>query len=352
MEFNARYFLTGLFAAAVIVAMFLFVYWLDNRDGFGDRTEYRVRFKVPVTGLATGSDVLFNGIKVGEVDAIRLDPDDPAALVATISIAEVTPVRTDTSVGIDYQGLTGAANVLLTGGSAGAPLLVSGTGLPPMLEADPGASRSWTQKASRILGRLDDVLERNEGRFDTIFAGLERLAGGGTDDRAKVTHDLLAPDSFPAPAAPFEWQLAVNEPSVVLALNTDRMLERVDGSATRPIGEARWADSLPTLFQARIVQGFENAGHPRALRPADALGADYSLLLDIRGFRLVAAPQPHGVIDIVAKLLDRDGALVATRHFTAREPATGTGEADAARALGEVFTRTANDLVGWTLATL
>ncbi len=348
MEFKARYILTGLFAVAVIVAVFAFVWWLDNKSGFGERTAYRVRFTVPITGLTTGSDVLFNGVKVGEVDAIHLDPESPANLIATISIAVATPVRTDTHVGIDYQGLTGAANVLLTGGSADAALLAGDTANPPVLEADPGDSRSWTQKAGRILGVIDDVLTDNAGRFDAILAGLERLAGGGSDAAPRPTHDLLAPADFAEPIKAGDWQLAVGEPSVVLALNTDRVLRRVDGDATSPLGEARWTDSLPVLFQARIIQGFENAGHFNVLRPADALGADYTLALDIRGFWLVTEPQPAGAVDLVAKIVDRDGTIVAANRFQKQVDAAGDDETAATGALGEAFTSTARELIVWT----
>ncbi|MCG6858662.1 MAG: ABC-type transport auxiliary lipoprotein family protein [Salaquimonas sp.] len=352
MEFKARYILTGLFAVAVIVAMFAFVYWLDNKSGFGERATYQVRFTVPITGLSTGADVLFNGVKVGEVERIQLDAANPGDLIATISIAAATPVHADTGVGIDYQGLTGAANVLLTGGSLDAPRLVGDAAHPPMLQANPDASRSWTQKAGRILGVLDNMLEKNSGRFDAILAGLAKLAGGDSGKDKKVTHDLLAATSFPSPADTGKWQLSISEPSVVLALNTDRILERVDGDATRPIDDARWADSLPALFQARIIQSFENAGYLDVMRPADAPDPDYNLAIDIRGFWLIDKPRPAGAIDLVVKVLDRNGAVVAAHHFQAQVPATGTGEAAAASALGEVFTSTTKQLVTWTASNL
>ena len=67
MEIRARYILMGLFLLAVIAGGFGFVYWLNNSGGFGERASYRVRFENSVSGLYTGSAVLFNGIRVGEV---------------------------------------------------------------------------------------------------------------------------------------------------------------------------------------------------------------------------------------------------------------------------------------------
>ena len=261
MEFNARYAVTGLFAIAVIAAMFSFAYWLKNTSGFGEQARYQIRFTVPVSGLATGSGVLFNGIKVGEVTAIRFDPEQPGSLITEISIASRTPVRADTLVGVDYQGLTGAANVLLTGGAGGAPLLDRGTSGLPELQADPTASRSWMQLAGRALGRLDEMLNRNSGRFDSILEGLERMTGGGKDKPPTATQDLPVPTDFPSASVERTWQLAIAEPSVLLAMNTDRVQQQAADGSLQAFGEARWPDNLPNLFQAKIIQAFENAGY-------------------------------------------------------------------------------------------
>ena len=59
---------------------------------------------------------MFNGIRVGEVTGLRLVPDNPRAVDATIAIDENTPVRADTLVSLEFQGLTGVAVVTLTGG--------------------------------------------------------------------------------------------------------------------------------------------------------------------------------------------------------------------------------------------
>src|ERR1041384_7892925 len=101
METRARYALIGLFMLAVIGASFAFVYWLENKGGFGDRTAYQVRFGGSVSGLLVGSSVLFNGIRVGEVTGLSIDPEHPLEVVATIAVDPRTPIRSDTLVGIE-----------------------------------------------------------------------------------------------------------------------------------------------------------------------------------------------------------------------------------------------------------
>ena len=74
METRARYALIGVFMLAVILASFAFVYWLENKGGFGKQDIYQVRFQGSVSGLSVGSAVLFNGLRVGEVTGSRSAP--------------------------------------------------------------------------------------------------------------------------------------------------------------------------------------------------------------------------------------------------------------------------------------
>ena len=106
METRARYALIGLFMLAVIAASFAFVYWLENKGGFAERETYQIKFQGSVSGLI--SAVLFNGIRVGEVTDLGLYADAPQDVVATIAVARGTPIRADTAVNIETQGLPAA----------------------------------------------------------------------------------------------------------------------------------------------------------------------------------------------------------------------------------------------------
>src|SRR6185369_9164977 len=137
METRAPHALIGLFVMTVIGAAFGFVYWLHNGGGLTERTIYRVHFENTVSGLLKGASVLFNGIRVGEVTDLQLERDNPQAVTATIAVDAGTPVRADTKVGLDFQGLTGVPVVTLQGGSV--PLNAAGkaSGEPFVLTADP-----------------------------------------------------------------------------------------------------------------------------------------------------------------------------------------------------------------------
>jgi phospholipid/cholesterol/gamma-HCH transport system substrate-binding protein len=160
MEIRARYMQMGVFTLAVIAAGFGFVYWLNNAGGFRERAIYRVYFQTPVSGLLKGSAVLLNGIRVGEVTALELNPENPRRVQATIAVDRATPMRADTGVGLDFQGLTGVPVISLTGGTSVVPLAAV-KALPPSLVADPANTQSMSQAARDVLRRMDGVLAEN-----------------------------------------------------------------------------------------------------------------------------------------------------------------------------------------------
>ena len=75
METKANYIATGAFTLAVIVGAFGFIFWFQNTGRSTAQATYRVVFDGSVSGLRTGAAVLFNGIRVGEVAELALDPD-------------------------------------------------------------------------------------------------------------------------------------------------------------------------------------------------------------------------------------------------------------------------------------
>jgi phospholipid/cholesterol/gamma-HCH transport system substrate-binding protein len=200
METRANYVIVGLFTLAVIAGAFGFVFWFHRSAGTGDRVPYRVLFASSVSGLRTGAAVLFNGIRVGEVTDLQLDNKNPHKVVATISVLRSTPLRSDTDISLEFQGLTGIASLSLKGGTLAAPIPASENGEPPTLVVDPAATQDITQSAREIMRKVDSVitenqeamrstlhnmdafsqaLARNSDRIDRIMAGLEHLTGSG-----------------------------------------------------------------------------------------------------------------------------------------------------------------------------
>ena len=374
METKARYVLIGLFTLAVIAGGFVFVYWLQNNGGLAERALYRIRFDGSVAGLQTGAPVLFNGIRAGEITALTLSLEDPRRVTATVALDAGTPVRADTRVGVETQGLMGGSALALTGGSPGAPALRRSGGEPPLLIADPDATQNFTSVARDTLRRLDSILSenaeplhsivnnlntfaialgRNSDRLDGIIAGVERMTGAAPAKPPGPMYDLTAPREFPGLGRIPDKQLTVREPSAVAQLETQRILVAAPDGESTFLGEARWTDSMPKLLQARAVQAFENARYMRvSIGQTDGLNADHQLLIDLRTFQLTSAEVPSAEIEFTAKILGDDGKVTAARAFRASVQAKSSGVPDVVRAFDQAFGQVLSELVRWTLGVI
>jgi phospholipid/cholesterol/gamma-HCH transport system substrate-binding protein len=373
METRAPYALIGLFVLAAIGAVFGFVYWLNNTGGLSERAIYRVRFENTVSGLLTGAAVLFNGIRVGEVTGLRLDPDQPRQVIATIAVIATTPVRADTQAGLEYQGLTGVPVVSLLGGASSAPLVSPSPVESPLLVADPAAGQSMTEAARQALHRIDAVLAenadplksaianlntftgalaRNSDRVDTILAGLEHAVGGGAAKAAIPTYyNLTAPRTFPPAERAPKAQLIVADPSALVVLDTQRIIFAPGAGEGPAVDVAQWSDTIPKMLQARIVQSFENSKYVGAVAMRmEGLAADYQLVINVRSFQIAPGPtgSPVAQVEFAAKVVGDGGRIVGSRTFSAAAPAPDIHAAGAAAAIDKAFNQAATDLVVWT----
>ena len=371
METRARYALIGFFILAVFGAGFGFVYWLENKGGFGERETYRIQFESSVPGLYVGSAVLFNGIRVGEVTSVSLNPAQPQQVLATISVMKDTPIREDTFVNVEQQGLTGGVAVTLTGGKSNAPLAAE-TGVATLV-APPNVGRDWTQSARDAFQQVEQILDenqmsfkesienievftdalaRNSDKFDGILAGIERMTGGGKG--AALLYSLKpAIDLPPAPETPPSWKLTVPEPTTLLALNTDKIMTRPAPDESLALEGPRWNDSLPILVQAKVVETFENAGYSNDItRTLGDFPDSNQLTIDIRRFDISTSGDPEAAVVILAKLQSPDGSIIESRKFEATAPAKGTEPRDYVEALRGAFGVVARDILEWTTKTL
>ena len=364
MEIRAPYVLIGAFVLAVIAAVFGFVYWLHNAGSLTERTTYRIDFENTVSGLLTGAAVLFNGIRVGEVTSLELDPGNPNHVTATIAVAAKTPVRADTKVGLDFQGLTGVPVVTLQGGSK--PLTAT-PGQPATLTADPLAGQSMTTAARDALRRLDVILAdnaeplrttianlntfsaalaRNSDKLDSIVTGLDRLTGGSAANAPRVVYDLAAPKTFPALDKP-QGPLTIADPASLLMFETRKILVRPSDNEDPTFAGAEWSDSTPKLVQEKIIQSFENAGLAVA-RSSENVTAENQLFLDLRKFQLSASATPSAEVEFGAKIVSTKGRMLGTRVFECSSAAKSSNAAGTVAALNEAFSKCATQLVQWT----
>jgi phospholipid/cholesterol/gamma-HCH transport system substrate-binding protein len=243
METRANYALIGLFTLLVVASAFGFVYWFSGGERGQGRQQIRIVFAGSVSGLSKGSVVLFNGIRVGEVTDISLLPEDPRRVVSIVGVDPNTPIRTDTRARLEYQGLTGVAQIGLSGGEPTAPPLVAGPGQPlPTIFADRSDFQDLLESARNIARRADDVLERvgrvvsdNEAAVARTIQNAERFSQALSDNAPGIDRLLEQVGQAAERIGPLAEKLetlATNVDDLVKAVDRQqvaRIVENVDG---------------------------------------------------------------------------------------------------------------------------
>ncbi|MBE0490048.1 MAG: membrane integrity-associated transporter subunit PqiC [Halomonas sp.] len=145
---------------------------------------------------------------------------------------------------------------------------------------------------------------------------------------------------------PLGARLRVETPQASALLSGARILVMPEPNRLQAYAGARWSDRTPLLLRDRLVEGLRDRGRLSAQDDNSPLGADVTLVSDLRAFHSVyprgqEQGSPMAVIRLDASLVDEsDRRLLAERRFEVRELSEGTGVTQVVEAFG----RAADDL--------
>jgi len=173
METKANYALIGLFTLGGILGALGLLLWLAKVEVDRQYAYYDILFD-DVSGLGAASDVRYNGLPVGQVVDLNLDPDDPSKVRVRIEVAADAPVNSETKAQLQSQGVTGVSFVGLRGGSDASAPLPAGTTIP----SERTALQSVFEGAPQVLDRAITLLENVNDVFnDDNKAAVGTLVG-------------------------------------------------------------------------------------------------------------------------------------------------------------------------------
>nr|WP_321237887.1 MlaD family protein [uncultured Tolumonas sp.] len=157
METRAHHVLIGLFLVIAIAGILLFSLWLGRSSSKLELVYYDVLFNEEVSGLTAGSAVEFSGIKVGEVESLRLDQQDPRKVWARIRLSGGTPVKQDTHARLSLANITGSSLIRLFGGSPNSPILQGLDGKNAVIIADKSPISRLLANGENLMGNIDSM---------------------------------------------------------------------------------------------------------------------------------------------------------------------------------------------------
>lgn len=177
MESRFSYTLVGIFVLALGAALVGVAFWLYAGGEYPRQyNRYQAYFDESVAGLNLNAPVRYRGVSVGRVAEIGLAPDRSGRVRLLLDLEQATPVKEDTVATLRMQGLTGLAQVELSGGSPDSPPL---TARPPekypVIQTRPSLMTRLDTAVTSVLNNLNKTAENVNALTDAeMRASLKR----------------------------------------------------------------------------------------------------------------------------------------------------------------------------------
>lgn len=178
MESKANYALIGVFVLIAFFGAMAFFAYVANKQFDEEYDNYIVVYTVPPRGISVGSEVRYNGLKMGEVTETRLDPTDPNRVLVHIQVLSDTPVLKESYGQNEPLGLTGLSYIQLYPGDSAEP-----------------ASVAMGRQFARIEGRgsqLDTLLGGSESVIENVNFALVRAIEVLGPEATEDFHGILS----------------------------------------------------------------------------------------------------------------------------------------------------------------
>ncbi|HEY0014093.1 MAG TPA: MlaD family protein [Allosphingosinicella sp.] len=198
METRSNHILVGGVVLALLAALVVFIVWLSQVSGDKQR-EYDIFFRQSVEGLAKGTAVTFNGVPVGQIEAIDVEERRPEFVRVRIGVRENTPIIEGTTATIRGVGFTGLSQIQLNPPELPAgrrertppPISCPEANAPavcpygvPVIPTRPGAfgqilntAPELLERISTLTDRLTQILsDRNQESIAGILANTEEIS--------------------------------------------------------------------------------------------------------------------------------------------------------------------------------
>ncbi|RBP05657.1 phospholipid/cholesterol/gamma-HCH transport system substrate-binding protein [Roseiarcus fermentans] len=284
METRANFVLIGAFTLAAVIGAFAFLMWIVGL-GTGSHRHYQVVFSGSVSGLSVGSNVLFNGLKVGEVTNLSFVKDNPTQVIADIDVTNGSaPINASTKAQLETQGLTGTGVVALKGGEVKGAAELKGS--PPVIASLPTATLADLQtKAGYVLDLANKLLVDNAVPIHQTIENVQQFSMALGHNAGRVDEALAAIADLGKVIQPLASK------AQLLAQDADTLIKSIDSAKVNEvIGNAQ-------VFSRALAN---SAGNTEAVMRD---GAAFIKRLNEASSKLDSA---IGDIDAIAKAVDPD----------------------------------------------
>jgi len=216
----------GTFVIACLIVLGITVYFVSNEQWGEHLTPYKTYLRY-AGGVAPGSDVLFGGITVGRVSAVRAWNRDPTKIEILLEVKEGTPLNEKSVARVESVSLMSNPALSITTGAPGAPPLPAGHVITSQESVSiDDITRKLSGLADNATGLMTQVqgdLEAISGRAQTLLANLNDVTG--PSNRRQIAELLQAANSLVARQSPKLDQ--ITDQVLLVSRDADSVIGRI-----------------------------------------------------------------------------------------------------------------------------
>jgi phospholipid/cholesterol/gamma-HCH transport system substrate-binding protein len=176
---------------SVAVLAFAIIRLLDAQLG-GHVVPYHTYLQY-AGGLESGAQVLFGGINVGRVTAVRPAASDPTKIEILLDVKEGTPLNEKSMAKLGFVSVMSGAALSVTTGSNDAKRLPAGSEIPSQeaasLDAITAKMAGVADNANGLITEVRGELGGISGDARTLLANLNTVAGKANQQKIQATLD-------------------------------------------------------------------------------------------------------------------------------------------------------------------
>jgi phospholipid/cholesterol/gamma-HCH transport system substrate-binding protein len=246
----------GAFVLGCLAILAFTIIYLLNAQLSGGTVPYRTYLRY-AGGLEPGAPVLFGGINVGKVKAVRPATADPTKIEILLDVKDGTPLNEKSVAKLGLVSVMSGAALSITTGTNEAKRLPPGSAIPSKEEASldeiAGKMAGVANNANELITQVRGELEGITGDAHTLLSNLNSMTGKPNQQRIQAVLDNV------------NGMLATERPKLdrltdqlnTLTQHTDATIQNVNGTVTdaREPLHKDLTELQTTLQQAKALLG-------------------------------------------------------------------------------------------------
>jgi phospholipid/cholesterol/gamma-HCH transport system substrate-binding protein len=242
----------GAFVLGCFAILTFTIIYLVNAQFGGDIVPYRTYLRY-AGGLEPGASVLFGGITVGKVTAVRPGAADPTRIEILLDVKQGTPLNEKSVAKLGLVSVMSGASLSISTGSNDAKRLPPGASIPSQeaasLDEIAGRVATVADNANALIVQVRGELEGISGDARTLLANLNTVTGKPNQQRIQAVLDHV--NGMLATEGPKIDR--ISDQLITLSQHADDTIQNVNGTVTDVRGPIRndLAELQSTLLQAK-----------------------------------------------------------------------------------------------------